>query len=413
MNAQRTLYRHAHQRGIGLVELLVGMTIGVITLVIVMQLFTTTESTKRTTTGASDAQQAGSFSAYALERHLRLSGTGFSRITGIWGCPLQVWRNDAAAVPLPSDLSPASTSYVAHFRTPIASGLNGQSLRMTPVLLVNGGGNDDADATDPTPDTVIVMAGQHESAVLPYLSTAAPTGTAAPVINTVGVNQNDLLLARDQDPAGVADCRVVQATDAVTPPTAVGVVPNPINLQGGSFTKSAVPQQGLAGYSASVQLGNLGTNPAFVAYALGSDGTTGDALLSYDLIQGTLASLADNIVNLQAVYGVALASTNADINAWQAPTGVWAADALMDGSAAAADRIARIRAVRLVVVSRSAQYEKAADWTAPTLPLFADLSAAAPAANIAMTFSGTAQRFRYRTYEITVPLRNMLLMNNS
>jgi type IV pilus assembly protein PilW len=260
---------------------------------------------------------------------------------------------------------------------------------------------------------VLVMAGQHESAVLPYLSTAAPTGTAAPVINTVGINQNDLLIARDQDPGGVADCRVVQATDAVAPPTSVGVVANPINLNGGSFTKSAPPQQGLSGYSASVQLANLGANPAFIAYALGSDGTTGDALLSYDLIRGTLASLTDNIVNLQAVYGVATVPTSADISAWQAPTGVWAAEALMDGSAAAAERIARIRAVRLVVVSRSAQYEKVANWTAPALSLLADLSSATPAANVTMTFSGAAQRFRYRSYEITVPLRNMLLMNNS
>ncbi|MCW5660749.1 MAG: PilW family protein [Burkholderiaceae bacterium] len=395
-------------------EILVGMTIGVITLLIVMQLFMTTEGTKRTTTGASDAQQAGSFSTYALERQLRLAGTGFAHMSSaIWGCPLRVWRSNASMVPLPNDLSPASTTYVNHFKTPIDSGLSGQSLRMTPVLIVNGGGNADADAGSASPDTLIVMAGQHESATLPYLSTnTAPSTTSASIVNTVGINQNDLLIARDVNPTpGVTDCRVVQATDAVSPATAVGVVPNPVNFAGGTYTPSS-GTQALSGYSGSFQLGNLGSEPAFFAYALGSDGTTSDSLLSYNLFGGALASLADNIVNLQAVYGVAGTWNSPDVASWQAPTGVWAANALMDGSAASADRIQRIRAVRLVIVARSAQYEKAADWTAPTLPLLSDLNGATPAANMSMTFSGNAQRFRYRSYDITVPLRNMLLKDN-
>ena len=401
----------SRERGIGLIELLVGMTIGVITLLIVVQLFMTTEGTKRTTTGASDAQQAGSFSTYALERQFRLAGTGFAHMNAsIWGCPLKVWRSTTAVVPLPSSLSPASTAYVNHFKNPIDTGLGGQALRITPVLIVNGGGNADSDAGSAAPDTVIVMAGQHEAATLPYLSTnTAPSATAASIVNTVGINQNDLLIARDTNTTpGVTDCRVVQATDAVSPATAVGVVPNPLNIGGGTHT----PAVGLSGYSGSFQLGNLGAEPAFIAYSLGSDGTTADALLSYNLFAGTLTSMADNIVNLQAVYGVSNTWNSPDIAAWQAPTGTWSASALMDGSAGSADRIQRIRAVRFVIVSRSAQYEKTADWTAPTLPLMSDLSGATPAANVSMTFSGNAQRFRYRSYDITVPLRNMLLKDN-
>lgn len=407
------LAARAHARGVGLMEILVGMVIGVITLLIVIQLFLSTEGTKRTTTGASDAQQAGSFSIYALERHLRFAGSGFAHMnTSIWGCQLQVWRSNAAVIPLPSDLSPGSSTYVNHFRTPIASGLAGQALRVTPVLIVNGGGNADTDAGSSNPDTLIVMAGQHESSTLPYRSSGtAPSATTASLVNTVGINQNDLLIARDINPTpGVSSCRVVQATDAVTPATAVGVVPNPLNFAGGTYTPTS--PGALNGYSSSFELGNLGSAPAFMAYALGSDGSTPDSLLSYDMFGGTLASLADNIVNLQAVYGVSNAANSPDIASWQAPTGSWAANALMDGSAAAADRIQRIRAVRVIVVSRSAQYEKAADWTAPTLPLMADLSGATPAANVSMTFSGSAQRFRYRSYDITVPLRNMLLKDN-
>jgi hypothetical protein len=244
-----------------------------------------------------------------------------------------------------------------------------------------------------------VMAGQHESATLPYLSTnTAPSTTTASIVNTVGINQNDLLIARDIDATpGVSDCRVVQAADAVSPATAVGVVPNPLNFAGGTYTPSS-GTQALSGYSASFQLGNLGADPAFIAYSLGSDGATADSLLSYNIFAGTLASLADNIVNLQAVYGVANAWNSPDIAAWQAPTGSWSASTLMDGSAGSADKIQ--------------QYEKAADWTAPALPLLVDLSSATPAANVSMSFSGNAQRFRYRSYDITVPLRNMLLKDN-
>lgn len=410
-----TLSSTAHRaRGVGLIELLVGMAIGVITLLIVIQLFMTTEGTKRTTTGASDAQQSGSFSAYALERHLRIAGTGFAHMdVGIWGCPLKVWRSNAEAIPMPSDLSPASPTYVNHFKDPIDDGLDGSQMRVAPVLIVNGGGNADADASSATPDTLIVMAGQHESATMPYASTGTvPTFTTASLVNTVGIKQNDLLMARDLTP-GVADCRVVQATDSALPPPASGVVPvlpNPLTL-GGTYTPSSTTQA-LSGYSASFQLGNLGAIPAFIAYSLGSDGTTSDSLLTYDLIRGTMASVADNIVNLQAVYGVATDATSPVVTSWQAPTGVWSAKSLMDGSGASATRIQRIRAVRLVLVSRSAQFEKASDWTAPTLTLMGDLSTASPAANISMTFSGDAERFRYRSYDIVVPIRNMQLKEN-
>lgn len=397
-----------------MVELLVAMAIGLITVLIITQVFSTAEATKRTVTGSSDAQQTGTFSAYALERQVRLGGTGFSRLANVWGCPLQVWRSNVAAVPLPSNLSPVSTPYVNHIRAPINTALAGQVLRLTPVLIFNGGGNTDADATSPTPDTIVVMGGQHESATMPYLTTSVATTTSVGLVNTVGINQNDLLVAVDQNPgSGVSNCRVVQATDAVSPATAVGVVPNPVSFSGGTYTPNVGGVQALNGYSATAQLGDIGAAPTFVVYALGSDGTTSDSLLTYDMIQGTLGSLADNIVNLQAVYGVAATRTSNDITSWQAPTGTWSAATLMNGTAASADNIARIRAVRIAIVARSANFEKAADWTAPTLALFNDLSAATPAADIDMTFSGSAQRFRYRTYEVSVPLRNMLLMNNS
>ena len=69
------LRRHA---GFTLIELMVGVVLGMLTVVIIANVFATAEGQKRTTTSGSDAQVAGSLALHALQRDVRMAGYGLA-----------------------------------------------------------------------------------------------------------------------------------------------------------------------------------------------------------------------------------------------------------------------------------------------------------------------------------------------
>jgi type IV pilus assembly protein PilW len=131
-------------------------------------------------------------------------------------------------------------------------------------------------------------------------------------------------------------------------------------------------------------------------------------LLTYDVFNGGQpVSLADNVVNVQAVYGVAASPTDPKVAQWVPPTAPWDWANLNNGSAASADLIARLRAVRIAVVARNAQWEK--DQVSPaSFALFADL----PAATVTVNLTAAERQYRYKVFDEVIPLRNMIIANN-
>src|SRR3989338_976279 len=71
-----------HHTGFSLVEIMVGMVIGLLSTIVVMQVFATFEGQKRTSTGGSDAQTNGGISLYTIERDIRMAGYGFADAAG-------------------------------------------------------------------------------------------------------------------------------------------------------------------------------------------------------------------------------------------------------------------------------------------------------------------------------------------
>ena len=61
---------HAAQAGFGLAEILVGLAVGLITTLVVMQTVTTFEGQKRTTGGNAEAQTNGSIALYTIQRQV-------------------------------------------------------------------------------------------------------------------------------------------------------------------------------------------------------------------------------------------------------------------------------------------------------------------------------------------------------
>src|SRR5512143_3307193 len=76
LRMQCTLFRHPRpsQAGFTLVEIMVGLAIGMLASVIIMQVLSVFESQKRTTTGSADAQTNGNIALYDIQRDLQLAG---------------------------------------------------------------------------------------------------------------------------------------------------------------------------------------------------------------------------------------------------------------------------------------------------------------------------------------------------
>ncbi|HVK95151.1 MAG TPA: prepilin-type N-terminal cleavage/methylation domain-containing protein, partial [Noviherbaspirillum sp.] len=65
---------HPYRTGFSLIEIMVGLAMGMVSMVVIMQVFSVFEGGKRTTTGGADAQSNGAISLYMIERDVRMAG---------------------------------------------------------------------------------------------------------------------------------------------------------------------------------------------------------------------------------------------------------------------------------------------------------------------------------------------------
>ena len=433
---------HNALHGFSLIELMVGMVIALIASIVIFQVLAVSEGYKRTTTGGSDALQSGGFSAYSLSRLIGAGGGGFATTPNALGCPLGLFRG--ATQVLGQDSSPFRIA--DELPAPFEAAIDFR-ITLVPALIIAGADSD-------TPDVIITMAGNHPS-IGRHTMTASQAPNSITLADNVviGINSSqdatgaamhDLLLAIDQEPGAArgADttCDIAEAVDApslVSPYT----IPNPIALETDAnfsgpnmFTNSGSP----AYYSKTLAINNLGpvsattptprSGPQFMALGVGSDTVTPNALLSLNLLTGycpavnvgasciaantwVTQSLADNIISIKAIYGVATLPLDPNVSSWVAPTGnTWGASAL----SANRNNLLRLRAIRLAVIARNAQPEKTADTAAAgavgfspaTFTLFADTDAS-------MVVNNPDRHYRYKVFETTIPLRNMVLMTQN
>ncbi len=375
--------------GFSLVEVMVGLLISLIGTFAMMQAFVAFEGQKRTTTSGSDAQQAGSFSLYEMERLLRTAGSGIvqgrSAVYNIWACTISARSAASVVLPLPAAL-PAPFAAVP------------TAIRLIPALIFDGGTDGAGKAL---PDVVQVMAGN------PAVRTfGGPIGviTSATVFNATdstanpnafGIYPNEFLVASD----GSGACRAGKVQAVVDIPA------SPIN---GQITLDGA-NSAMNGFSGPNQtyFFDLGTSPTMSLFGVDSTASTLD---EFDLLQRnrtTANEVADGIVLLKAVYGVddgagVGAVNDGIVDEWVGPTGSWAAATLANGSAASATALGQIKAIRVAVVSRSQLAERASDLSNTTpITLFSDLANASLHYPVAVD-----TQYRYKVYDTTVPIRN-------
>jgi type IV pilus assembly protein PilW len=196
-------------------------------------------------------------------------------------------------------------------------------------------------------------------------------------------------------------------------------VANPtINLSGTTYYTSTATTTNLATMAANTlsyvtPIGNAAANNIqFMLFGVGNNRT----LYSYDLLQNlkyvggvgtdSAQAIADGVVQMNAIYGIATGG-NGIQNNWAGPGDAgWDIVSVM-GSAA---KMEEIVSVRVALVVRGEYYDK--NVVSPTtLTIFSGLvngggTSLAQVVNLAPN----DQHYRYRVFEFTVPLRNMLLL---
>ena len=72
-----------NQRGLSLVEILVGVLIGMIGIVVIFQVLAVAEAQKRNTTHGADAQSSGAIGLFAMQQDVQLGGYGIG-VAGVY-----------------------------------------------------------------------------------------------------------------------------------------------------------------------------------------------------------------------------------------------------------------------------------------------------------------------------------------
>lgn len=371
--------------GFTMVEVMVGLLIGLIATVVMFQVFAVSEGQKRTTTGAGDAQQNGVASLFQVERDARMAGYGINYLP-LLGCQINGWHEGT------------STAF---------------TLILAPLVITDGPGG--------APDAITFMYGDSDLFMAPAKLTQSMPSPAAvyKVDNRFGFKEGDMVIGAE---AG-KPCTLAQVS---TLPGTPGSTDNVIHNSGtysdanGNQTPTQYNKPGGLGTAYAAwnpatntggRLYNLGALPTVVTYSVQSSRLN----VTNQLAPGTagaVATLAEGIVQIQAQYGYDGTGDGAvPSNALSSPTLILGnTDQWGDSMPAGATAVdwQKVIAVRLAVVARSMQPEK------PNPAINAcDATAAAPfwqTNGVAIDVSADPnwQCYRYRLFEVTVPLRNMV-----
>lgn len=366
------------QAGFSLVEVMVGLLLGLIATLAMVQSFTGSEMLRQAATGRADAHQAGALSHWRLGRQLRLAGAGLGHAAGFQGCALQARRGAAVLLP-----SPAAW--------PQPFGNLPQALTLTPLAVNDNAGPGGS-------DQIVLMSGLAGASAVPSPAVVA-SAALLQVGGAVGFNPGDLLLVSSATAGG--PCMIGQIDETYAPAVASApAVMLPTSTAGAPFN-------GPAGFTALPAPGDyeaisLGQSPMINFFGLNADAE----LVVFDPLRiytaGESVPLAGDVVQLQVVYGVdngagGLANDNI-VDAWVAPTGAYAFAAM---SAAGGNAALQVKAVRVAMVVRSRTPNTG---QAPaSITLFPDLP---PGVQTQINLSDAQRRFGHQVIDSVIPLRN-------
>lgn len=360
----------SQSRGFSIVELMVAVTIAIITGIVVLQVLSTYEARKRTVTVGNDAELSAAVGLYMVEREVRMAGAGFTSPTGL------LCGNGINA---------------QYDGTTLADG------EAVPFVRITDGGA--------APDRIDVLRSDSAfgDAPVTVVHTMASADADVSVEATAGLDVGDLLLAASPD--GVKVCSLMQLTAA---PNVVGTSWMLEHDSGGSEFNAADPAAAFTNpvsYDVGDVVYNLGTFGArafrVVCNDAGAPGLTNACVFGVsDAITGpatpTIAqveALASQVVDFQAQYGVAPVNSQT-VDTWVDATGGWAAPTAVDQR--------RIKAVRMSIVTRG-NLER--EMVSPATLVLWDPGGAGERT---IALSDDQRFYRYKVLTVIVPIINMV-----
>jgi type IV pilus assembly protein PilW len=361
----RTAFRNT-PRGFTLIELMVGLVIGLIATIVIAQVLVVSEGRRRTTVSGSDAQVSGALSMYAVQREVQMAGYGLGASTAGLGCTIK-----------------------AQYNSVDKSSLFGQ---LAPILITQGASGQ--------PDSIqILTSGKPSYSVPVRVATDHPKTASTFFVNTnLGSAVGDLLVA--VPPAIDANnwCSIFQVS-SLTGSTQINHVTGTNGAWNQSGGSSISPTSGYAATTVLVNLGPVTTRTLSISanntLQVTTFNSTGAATATEDLYP--------DVVNLKALY---------------------AKDTDSDGLVDTYDNVTpttaagwqQVKGIRLAVVTRSAQMEKdnvtAANplWDVGTSGTVAGSATCGSSNCVTLKVDGGTnwQQYRFKVYDTFVPLRNLL-----
>jgi len=345
MNAFTPRLHRTRQHGFSLIEIMVGVVIGLIAVLVIYQVFAAAEGIKRNTTSAGDAQQNGLLSSFMLTVELMNASNGVaSAMQDLGTCP--------------------------------TTGSMATSFHPIPVLIRDSG--------DPTKSDEFVVNYSISNSVIapaPFTQNAA-AGAPYVVQSPLGFKTGDLIVAI----SGSGKCDPSKITAVSAPDAATGEV---------TITHTGAPDP----FSTDAFLLNMGSaaNAQRIRYDVDPKGVLRSTAL-WDSTGAPVAQppnpLASNIVNMKLQYGIDT-GTDGLMDSWVNATGPWLEANVL---AAPITTLTKIKAVRIGILVRGEQWDKTLgdyNWS------FFD-------GTVSGTILAAGGNYRYRVYETVVPMRNSI-----
>ncbi len=362
------------QAGFSLIDIMVGLVIGMLTILAIMQFFVFWEGQKRTSTGGASAQTTGTHALFTVEQRLRNAGYGMGMAAAL-GCSIN-------------------------------RSLNGTQLPVTnlvPVEITDGAAG--------AADTIHIVYGTAENFSVPAKISFdhPPQATNFCLYSTLGFKVGDFAVAWDSDDPAKA-CTMVQVTNI--PPSSQqqgGGPPDSSNckIQVKHQANQNTPDWNLPGGQNIFPPGGYPKNKGYlfnfgqlvdVTYSVTSAYNLQEVVNSSTPSIAVGTALFPDIVTLQAEYGKDT-DTDGDVDAWNNLTPANSAE------------WQQVLAVRMVIAARSVQEEKLnvtdTGFVAANAPAWAanlvDLSLNPDGSN-----NPNWRKFRYKIFATVVPLRNTI-----
>jgi len=366
----------SRQTGFSLVEMMVGVAIGLIATVAIVQMMVSSESRKRTNASGSDAQISGVMGSFSMERDIRKAGHGFGTApANIMGCTVAATVSGVAIAP---------------------------AVRFFPVEIIQGAGGD--------PDQIVSFYGNSTflTASQPFTGSTATTKTLQ---TRNGFQQGDLVVVAGNATAAMAsaNCDLVQITGNTaadgrsvehTTATYINFYPGPPPPPPASLYNTAA---GTGITYVGGTMFNLGNRPRRTVWSIDSNRT----LVSQETLSGAAAiEVAEGVINLQAEYGVDSNGDGliTDGGGMPATPNEWVTTTPTNWT--------QVRAIRVAVLARSRQFER--DEVTPAAPSWqgGDFTMVnldgTPGTTAPANAADNWKNYRYRVYEKIIPIRNLI-----